>query len=200
MTIAQRIGVVRADIATATAAGEFASLARSLAIAGSASGVLGALRHAESNGATPRVVEILRAASAAGSTSDWGSELVAYRQIAGSFLESMARNSAFEAIRVAGGWRTLPLNTRIGAVTSRLIGARVFELQSKPISRLSDGIQLSQSSQADVQLDSAPTDPPTAPTSLWQTNSTALRAERRFVAEALSPSAIAFVTDIGGSA
>ena len=59
-----------------------------------------------------------------------------------------------------------------------------------------DGLQLDQSSQAGVQLDTAPTNPPTTPVNLFQQNMVALRAERKISVQALSSNSRAYVTGV----
>ena len=79
-------------------------------------------------------VQHLRAPISAHSTS---SDLVpAVGGIADSFLTTVARNSVFETLRVAGDWRILPANARVGAVTSGFTASTVGEGSSKPTTKL----------------------------------------------------------------
>jgi hypothetical protein len=136
MSIVQRIARMKTDSELQTRAGEFLQIARALAMAGPQGGLTHAARLAQSNNSSIRVQSILKSAVDAGSTSSL-SQLVDYRLVAAGFLETLARASVFEAIRVAGGWRVVPLNVRTGAVSLGLAASQVGEMESKPISSLS---------------------------------------------------------------
>src|SRR5262245_49046231 len=111
MTIAQRVAQVSSTMESASRAGEFVQLARALALADVADGGLaGAAQRLEANRGSPRVVECLRSAVAAGTTAAW-SDLVPYQALADGFLQTVARASVFEALRASDAWRVLPPNT-----------------------------------------------------------------------------------------
>ena len=78
-------------------------------------GLPGALEAAKANRATDRVVDVLRAAVSAGTTTDatWAAPLVAYQAISAGFLESLKSASAFQAILSAGAFRVVPFRLRV---------------------------------------------------------------------------------------
>jgi hypothetical protein len=84
-----------------------------------------------------RVASILRAAVAAGSTADpsWAGALAEYRQVSESFVEALRSRSAFARI-LADGMRRVPLRTRLGVMTSALVGSTVGEGKPKAVSAL----------------------------------------------------------------
>src|SRR5262245_3058687 len=99
MTIAQRVAQVSSKIESESRAGEFLQLAHALALATMAEGGLpGVVRYVEATRGSPRVVECLKSAVAAGTTTAW-SDLVPYQALADGFLQTVARASVFEVLR-----------------------------------------------------------------------------------------------------
>jgi HK97 family phage major capsid protein len=80
----------------------------------------------------------------------------------------------FPAISMTGG--TL---VGVNVVTSSVLGSNVVFIARNTVMMADDGIMIDISREASVQMDSAPTSPPTAPlVSLWQQNLVGLRADR----------------------
>ena len=102
-------------------------------------GLPGALEAAKANCATDRVVDVLRAAVSAGTTTDatWAAPLVAYQAISAGFLESLKSASAFQAILSAGAFRVVRFVRGLGIVASGAVATRVAELFPTLVSRLS---------------------------------------------------------------
>src|SRR5262245_56790792 len=136
MTIAARVAQVSSKIESGTRAGEFIQLAHALALADVADGgLIGAVQRLEANRGSPRVIEVLKAAVSAGTTTAWA-DLVTFQAMADGFLQTVARTSVLEAVRTNGDWRLLPPNARVGALTIGMTGSTVLEGLPKPVSRL----------------------------------------------------------------
>lgn len=84
---------------------------------------------------TPEVEMVLRAAVAAGTTTDpaWAAPLVVYQQLAGEFIEFLRTRTMLGRIPRL---RRVPFNVQIPAQTSGSLAQWVGELQSKPVSAL----------------------------------------------------------------
>jgi hypothetical protein len=138
-SIAQRIGVVNAGIEYATKNREFQQVCRHLMIGGREPGGLSAaVTSAEAARASPRVVGALqeiKAAVAAGNTAN-SSALLEFNSLAAGWLESLRHNSAFESILAAGGFRRLPLRTRVGQIAVGASASTVLEGAYKPVTAL----------------------------------------------------------------
>jgi hypothetical protein len=114
-------------------AGDFLCYARALAKAKGDPAL--AARQAEHDGASARVVEVLKSAVSAGTTADssWASALTPYRVMSDGFLASLSSLSAFDAMLASGSMRRVPLQQKIVLVTTSLSGSAVGEGQSKPL-------------------------------------------------------------------
>ena len=90
-----------------------------------------------SNGrtSTPEVETVLRAAVAAGTTTDatWAAPLVVYQQMAGEFIELLRTQTILGRIQ---GLRRVPFNISIPVQTAGTMAQWVGELISKPVSKL----------------------------------------------------------------
>jgi HK97 family phage major capsid protein len=141
MSLMQQIGRVSANLETATRSNEFVSLAKNMMLAKRGTDAVIA---AQRNGASEKVINILKSGVQAGGVSDsrWGSELAAYQTISSSFLTTLAPYSAFDAMLTGNAFIRLPLRTRIFAVTSTATGSNVDEGERKPITslQLADGV------------------------------------------------------------
>jgi HK97 family phage major capsid protein len=138
MTIMQTIARADAAIETRAASLEFLRYAQSLILA---KGIrCDALELAQSRRvfAGPRVVDVLKSAVAAATTTDttWASELAPYRQISAGFVSSLAAFSAFDRIWDDGSFVKVPMKTRIATTTIAASGSTVGEGSAKIISRL----------------------------------------------------------------
>jgi HK97 family phage major capsid protein len=138
MTIAQRIAKVDAAIETRAASREFIEYARALILA---KGIrTDALELAQSKRvlAGPRVVDVLKSAVAAATTTDttWASGLAVYSQISAGFISSLQTFSCFDRIWADNAFVKVPMRTRIATTTLATTGSTVGEGSSKIISRL----------------------------------------------------------------
>jgi hypothetical protein len=98
--------------------------------------ILTSLSIAEREKSTPeRVVTVLRAAVAAGTTTDpaWASALVPYQTLASQFLASLATASVYDRL-LSDGMRRVPLKTRIIVFNTGFSGNAVGEAMVKPVS------------------------------------------------------------------
>jgi HK97 family phage major capsid protein len=84
---------------------------------------------------TPDVVQVLRAAVAAGTTTDpaWAQPLVYYDNLVNEFIEFLRPETIFGRL---SGYRTIPFNVRIPRQTAGSTAQWVGEGQSKPVSAL----------------------------------------------------------------
>jgi hypothetical protein len=92
-------------------------------------------------GASARVQSILKAAvvpGGLGSDSAWGSELTAYETLAAAFAESLRFFGLFDAM-LADGFIRVPINTRLGLVSTGATGDNPSEASPKLISVLALG-------------------------------------------------------------
>lgn len=100
------------------------------------------LAKARWNDTTPEVAQVLRAAVAAGTTTDpvWAGTLVEYQTMASEFIELLRPATIIGQIE---GFRRVPFNIRIPRQTAGATAGWVGEGKSKPVSRLSfDAIQV----------------------------------------------------------
>lgn len=100
------------------------------------------LAKARWNDTTPEVSQVLRAAVAAGTTTDpvWAGTLVEYQTMASEFIELLRPDTIIGQIP---GFRRVPFNIRIPRQTAGATAGWVGEGKSKPVSRLSfDAIQV----------------------------------------------------------
>jgi len=126
-------------VSTSTAAKEFVEYARTLLLARGVARDALALVERRGVHAMPRTVAVLKAAVAAGTTSDavWAGELSAYRNLSEGFVASLAPFGAFDTILNDGAFRRVPLKTKLSVTTVAAIGAVTGEQKTKLISRLS---------------------------------------------------------------
>jgi HK97 family phage major capsid protein len=84
---------------------------------------------------TPEVAEILRAAVAAGTTTDpvWAAPLVNYQIMASEFIDLLRPETIFGKM---SGFRTVPFNVKIPRQTAGATANWVGEGQSKPVNKL----------------------------------------------------------------
>ena len=84
---------------------------------------------------TPEVVEVLRAAVAAGTTTDpaWAAPLVNYQVMASEFIELLRAETILGRLN---GYRSVPFNIKIPRQTAGATANWVGEGLSKPVSRL----------------------------------------------------------------
>jgi hypothetical protein len=136
MTIAAEIGRRAADIDMRRLSREFISYAKFLLDAKGQPGL--AWETAKQNRALPRVVEILKAAVAAGGTDDpaWAGALSDYSAVAQAFLSSLAPFSAFDTVLTDGAFLVAPLRTRIVVTSTAAAASVVGEGAPKPVSKL----------------------------------------------------------------
>jgi hypothetical protein len=134
MTIASQLAHLNATTEARARAAEFVHFAKYLML--ERGSIFAALKTAEANRATPRIVECLKAATTVGTTSDanWASPLAPYSQIVDGFLSGLVNASAFDAM--LGDMRVFPLHTQVSAVTVVASGSTVPQGSSKPVSRL----------------------------------------------------------------
>ena len=87
------------------------------------------------NNSTPEVETVLRAAVAAGTTTDanWAAPLVVYQQMQGEFIELLRTSTIIGRIP---GLRRVPFNISIPTQTAGTMAQWVGELVSKPVSKL----------------------------------------------------------------
>lgn len=93
------------------------------------------------HGTSERVVRVLKAAVAAGTTTNvtWATELIDHEIIVGGFLEALRNDGIFDRL-LAGGMRQVPLKAgRIVVNSTLLVAGKVGEGAPKPISALSLG-------------------------------------------------------------
>jgi hypothetical protein len=139
MTIMDRIAKVDAAIETRAAAKEFVEYARTMLLARGTP--VDALAMAESRRihATPRTIAVLKAAVAAGTTSDavWAESLSAYRSLSEGFIASLGVFGSFDSILSDGAFRRVPLKTKLSVTTAAAVGSVAGESKTKLISRLS---------------------------------------------------------------
>jgi hypothetical protein len=134
MTIAQQVAAIQTRIDANARASEFISFARFLML--ERGSVFAALKTAEQNRAMPRVLEVLKAATSSGSTTDvtWAAPLAPYAQIVDGFLAGLVNAGAFD--QLLPDMRAFSLHTQISATTVVASGAVVPEASSKLVSRL----------------------------------------------------------------
>ena len=84
---------------------------------------------------TPEVVEVLRAAVAAGTTTDpaWAAPLVNYQVMASEFIELLRAETILGRL---SGYRSVPFNIKIPRQTAGATANWVGEGLSKPVSKL----------------------------------------------------------------
>ena len=116
------------------AAGEFVAFAKYLALGGDA---YSAHEIAERKGASQRVLSVLKAAIAAGTTSDatFAASIVGHAELSGAFLDSLAGRSVFDSL--VGSMVPAPLRERIAVVSSAIYGDELSEDAATPVSDFS---------------------------------------------------------------
>ncbi|MGO1075926.1 hypothetical protein [Inquilinus sp. CA228] len=118
-------------------AAEFLLVAR--AILAARGDPLGSALFAEGRQPQSKAAMILRAAIAAGTTTDpsWASALSGYRTVSDAFIASMRPNSVFVRLAEDGALHPIPIGIAIAIVTGAAVGAAIPENKPKLISRLS---------------------------------------------------------------
>ena len=96
MTIAQHLGQLNRKADINQRAKDFAHVARWLTLA--AANRTDAVDLAERDRAPPQIVQAVKAAVDAGSTTGWGQPLAGYETLAEGFLQSLRQASAFDAM------------------------------------------------------------------------------------------------------
>src|SRR5689334_14103231 len=134
MTVMQHLGQIERSADAHARASEFVHYAKYLML--ERGSVFAALRTAEANRATPRIVEVLKAAATAGTTTDaaWASPLAPYSQMVDGFLAGLNNAGAFDAM--FADMRSFPLHTQIAATTVVASASTVAEAGPKPASKL----------------------------------------------------------------
>ncbi|MER9741989.1 phage major capsid protein [Mesorhizobium sp. M0187] len=119
------------------AASDFSVYVRYLA---SAKDAYQALQIAETRGANERVITVLKAAVAAGTTSApaWAGNLKPYKIMSGAFLDSLAGRGFFDSIYPA--FLPVPMSESVAISTAGIEGAEVGEFVPAPISALQFGL------------------------------------------------------------
>lgn len=115
-----------------TRASDFVAFAKCLLVAD------GDLPAASTMRASERVRTILKAAVAAGTTTDtdWASSLTEYRQVASGFAESLRPVSIFDRLLADNAIRRVPLRSRVVAVTTASTAGETAEGKPRKISAL----------------------------------------------------------------
>jgi Phage capsid family len=131
MTIAERVGRVVVNAEAVGRVNEFVSGVRYLMLEGKS----GAVKLAERNRASDRVVEFVRAAQEAGTTTGWGDPLSSTRNLPEAFLASLVGVSVLDTLLPS--MLQLPPRTTVVSVTTTLSGSAVLESNIKPASQLS---------------------------------------------------------------
>jgi hypothetical protein len=110
-------------------------------------------------------------------------------------IHSSTGTGAFNGLRYDGG--------NVGGieivVSDGIASSSMVLVDASQVGAGSEGITLSASNQASVQMNTTPDSPPTASSayiSLWQMNQTALRAERYFGAVKLSTTGVCVITSV----
>lgn len=106
-----------------TPAADFTCYARALMM--SRGKMLGAIQQAEAYRFSSRVINTLKAAVAAGTTTDpaWAGPLVEHQTMAAGFIESLRSQSVFDAMLPV--MRRVPLMTRLGVFSSTASGGTI---------------------------------------------------------------------------
>ena len=125
------LGPVSASLEQATRAGELNAIFKYVALAGS---VGGAIRIAEADRASPRVVNVLKTAVTAGGLSTWGSQVGDFGSLITAFFETLKNVSAFDALLPS--MRRVPFRSRVVVVTAGATGVVVTEGHVTQISSL----------------------------------------------------------------
>jgi hypothetical protein len=121
--------VVRGEISTAAA--DFASLARCLAMA---KGSVSEARRLAEDIASPRVIGILEKAEPGmlGSTTPgWGSELADYQQVAQGFIASLRNDGVFD--RALPSMVNVPFRTKLAISVSAIVATATAENEEKSV-------------------------------------------------------------------
>ena len=133
MTIRQQIEKVSSNIETATRVREFAAVAKYLMLGKGHSG--NALFEAQGKRAGEKVIEAVKSASSAGTTSSGTfAGPLSYTELADAFLSSLRNVGCFDAALPFS--KQIPLNTQIALVSVGASAASVGEGQTKVISKL----------------------------------------------------------------
>jgi Phage capsid family len=130
MTIAERVGRVVVNAEAVGRVNEFVSAVRYLMIEGRGA----AVKLAERNRASDRVVDFVRAVQEAGTTTGWGDPLSSTRNLPEAFLASLAGVSVLDTLLPS--MLQLPPRTTVVSVTTTLSGSAVLEANIKPASQL----------------------------------------------------------------
>ena len=131
MTILQKVAQVSNSIECATRSGEFCAVARYITLAGELGG---ALRLAEADELSPRVISILKTATTVGALSSWGSTLGEFSNVVAAFLDTLKNVSAFDTLLPS--MRTVPFRSRVVITSAGATGAVVAEGHVTQISTL----------------------------------------------------------------
>lgn len=117
-------------------AGEFVKFAKLLALSGGDPSTAIAIADADST-APPRVSRVLKSAVAAGTTADanWAGNLLDHRVLVSAFQGTLAQSGIFDRL-LANGMKRTPIRTRVGLVTTAIVGGEVGEGSYIPVSSL----------------------------------------------------------------
>jgi HK97 family phage major capsid protein len=119
-------------------AGDFAKVVRFMMLGGGsgpAESRANAAHVADELGAPPRVMSVLKAAVAAGSTTSY-SQLADFKLAIAGFANSLAHVGVFDSM-LAGGMIRVPLSTTVGAISVGASAYSIGEASAKQVSRLS---------------------------------------------------------------
>jgi hypothetical protein len=133
MTIAQQIGRQVMEKEAYTNAKLFCHVAKWVALAKNG-GLQEAHHQAKLNRALPPIVNVLKTAADAGSTTGWGSPLADQTGLADAFLASLSNVSIYQA--ALPFMPRVPFRTTVRVVSSGATGAMVNEAMTKPVTRL----------------------------------------------------------------
>ena len=130
----RELGRENARIEINRKASAFCNVARWIAVGKNNLG--NTLFEAQAARATPQIIEAIKAASAAGTTSDGSfASALAYQELSDAFLVSLRSIGVFDAALEFGV--NVPLNMAVAAVTAGATGATIPEGQVKVISKIS---------------------------------------------------------------
>ena len=138
MTMLQRLGQLNREQEINQRAKDFAHVARWLTLA--AANRTDAVELAERDRAPPQIVQAVKAAVDAGSTTGWGQPLAGYDTLAEGFLQSLRQASAFDAMLPS--MRSVPMHTNVIVASGGATGQTTGEAQIVPIAQFQ--FQLSQ--------------------------------------------------------
>lgn len=127
----QNLSEITSRFEASRQASEFVAFAKYLAIGGDA---YSAHEIAERKNASQRVLSVLKAAVAAGTTSNptFAASIVGHAEMSGAFLDSLAGRSVFDS--VVGSMVPAPVRERLAVVSSAISGSEVAEGAATPVS------------------------------------------------------------------